>query len=465
MGIVLKNVNITGGKLSGVVAPPPPPAPLWVRPSDWLTMPTVQSTDDTFVSLHAVFPSGNNFAAFRFTTSTGQYQVDWGDGTVDLVNSNVTAEHTYDYATYDTGNATLSTRGYKQAIITVTPVTGNLLTANFQLRRTTTPAQNQAYATGFLDCILSMPNVTNSNTNQIVFGGATVIHSYVERFNLLNIGNAVRFDSLLSSCRNLQKIEINANTSTLNNLTNVFTNCIALEEIPLFDTSNVTELAGCFQNTFSLKYLPNFDFTKVTNLTNTFNGSGIIEVNLDLPEASIFNQCFLSCSRLKKVTLLNTNKVTVFRLCFWNCSSLQSVVINNINTINSVNLESMFFGCGSLQKAPFFNTASVINMNQMFSGCRVLNTISNYDTTNVTNITGFATDCTSLDRTDIICRTSVNFNNCQLSQVELVNIFNNLIDRSATTAANINITGNWGATALTAGERNIALNKNWTITG
>jgi hypothetical protein len=55
--------------------------------------------------------------------------------------------------------------------------------------------------------------------------------------------------------------------------------------------------------------------------------------------------------------------------------------------------------------------------------------------------------------------------NCQLSRTALVEIFTNLVDRSATTSANINISGNWGATALTAGERAIATAKNWTITG
>jgi hypothetical protein len=77
----------------------------------------------------------------------------------------------------------------------------------------------------------------------------------------------------------------------------------------------------------------------------------------------------------------------------------------------------------------------------------------------------FALNCNSLDRTDIVCPVSVVFSSCQLSQAELVNIFNNLVDRSATTAANINITGNWGASALTTAERDIALDKNWTITG
>jgi surface protein len=449
--------------IKGYAAPAPTEG--WVRPADWLTMPTVVDTDDTFVALHAVFPSGNNFVAFRFTTNTGDYEVDWGDGTVTTYASNVTAEHEYNYSTYDPTDSTLSTRGYKQAIITVTPLTGELRTANFQLRYVTTPAQNQAYATGLLDCILSMPNVSNVNSPQIIFGGTTVMHRYVERFRLLNIGNAVRLDNIFFLCVNLQKVEMPTNTSSLNNLSGVFSGCTNLQEIPLFDTSNVTAINSCFSYTRNLKYLPNFDFTKVTNLTDAFNGSGIIEVNLDLPEATTFNQCFLSCSRLIKAELLNTSKNTTFRFCFWNCYSLKEVVINSVSTISAVSLDNIFFGCFSLQEAPFFDTSTVNNMSGMFNGCRALNSIPAYNTTNVTNMVSFATNCNSLDLTNIVCPVSVNFQSCQLSQAELVNIFNNLLDRTLLPAANINITGNWGASALTAPERAIATAKNWTITG
>jgi hypothetical protein len=77
----------------------------------------------------------------------------------------------------------------------------------------------------------------------------------------------------------------------------------------------------------------------------------------------------------------------------------------------------------------------------------------------------FAINCVSMSKTDIVCPVTVVFTNNQLSQAELVNIFNNLLDRTSLAAANINITGNYGAAALTVPEREIATDKNWTITG
>ena len=60
---------------------------------------------------------------------------------------------------------------------------------------------------------------------------------------------------------------------------------------------------------------------------------------------------------------------------------------------------------------------------------------------------------------------TVALQNCQLSKDALVEIFTNLTDRTATTSATIDITGNWGASALTSANRAIATNKNYTITG
>jgi hypothetical protein len=102
------------------------------------------------------------------------------------------------------------------------------------------------------------------------------------------------------------------------------------------------------------------------------------------------------------------------------------------------------FSNSSLEKIPNFSTASVPLTGNNFDDYRNNN---------------------SLKRVEFIIKTSVNLSNNQLSQSALVEIFNNLVDRTLTTSANINITGNWGASALSTTDRDIALNKNWTITG
>jgi surface protein len=126
----------------------------------------------------------------------------------------------------------------------------------------------------------------------------------------------------------------------------------------------------------------------------------------------------------------------------------------------------MFDVCYSLQSVPLFNTANVTSMTYMFQNCFSLNFIPAFITTAViSDFTDFAIACNSLNRILMSFNRTVALQNCQLSKDALVEIFTNLVDRTATTSATIDITGNWGASALTAADRLIATNKNYVITG
>jgi surface protein len=286
------------------------PSAEWARPTDWLPMPTVTSAQQTFVGLHAVIENGDNYVAFRFTTSTGQYQVDWGDGTVDLVNSNVNAEHQYDFATYDPTNTTLTSRGYKQAMITVTPVSGNLLTCDFQQRYVTVPAQNQLYSTGFLDCILSMPNASSGRSIILggVFASLLVRPSLIERVDIKSVGNATSLQMLFASMSNLRSV-------------------------PLFDTSNITSMAQMCFGTGEFK-VPLWDTSNVGNMQQAFQSS-----------------------QIRTLPMFNTQNVTNISNMFQNCTSLQSVPL--FDTVNVTSMGNMFPSCQSLNSIPALSTAAI----------------------------------------------------------------------------------------------------------
>ena len=172
---------------------------------------------------------------------------------------------------------------------------------------------------------------------------------------------------------------------------------------------------------------------------------------------------FYNCFSLQSVPLFNTQNVTDMGSMFFGCYSLQSVPL--FNTQNVTTMQQMFQNCFSLQSVPLFNTQKVTSMFNMFLGCYSLNFIPNFNTALVTNFTAFANVCNSLDRCTAIFRNSVGLQNCQLSKDALVEIFTNLINRTSTTSATIDITGNWGATALTSADRLIATGKNYTIIG
>ena len=113
-----------------------------------------------------------------------------------------------------------------------------------------------------------------------------------------------------------------------------------------------------------------------------------------------------------------------------------------------------------------FNTTNVTSMGYMFQSCVSLNFIPAFITTAVTSdFTTFANGCNSLNRILMSFNRTVALLSCQLSKDALIEIFTNLTDRTATTSATIDITGNWGSSALTSADRAIATNKNFTITG
>ena len=410
----------------------------WQRPADWLPMPTnITSADQIFVGLHAVIENSDNYCSFSFTTSAGQYQVDWGDGNVTLHNSGTIAQYQYNYASVS--NSTLSNRGYKQVMVKVTAVSGNLLTCNFQQRFVTTPVQNQAYSSGFLECILSMPNASSGQS--IIFGGLAIRHSYCEKVDIKTIGNATNLTNLFQTFHSLQSVPL-FNTTNVTSISYMFYNCFSLQSVPLFNTINVTNMSYMFYNCFSLQSVPLFNTINVTNMSFMF----------------------YNCASLQSVPLFNTINVTNMSYMFYNCSSLQYLPL--FNTINVTNMSFMFQYCYSLQYVPMFNTTNVTNMVNMFFACSSLNFIPAFITTALTtDFTAFANICNSLNRITMSFNRTVALQNCQLSKDALVEIFTNLVDRTATTSATIDITGNWGASALTASDRLIATNKNWVITG
>jgi hypothetical protein len=266
------------------------------RPYDWLAMPVLTTADNKFVGLHAVFPDANYVAL----SAAGAYTVDWGDGTVENIATGVTAQHEYNYATYDASNTTLCTRGYKQAIVTVTPQAGQSFTSlNLQFRNS---AMTATYSTGWLDLAISGAALTT-----LVIGAlsSVVTHSLLEvahivknscadlsylfstAYSLQSVqvdsSSATTLASMFSACGSLRKAPV-LDTSKCLTFTSLFSACTALINIPTYSTALGTNFSGMFQNARVIALLPALDLTSATNLTNSvasaYNISDINFVNI-----------------------------------------------------------------------------------------------------------------------------------------------------------------------------------------
>jgi len=220
----------------------------WQRPSDWLPLPDISSTEG-ISGLYAVWNTDSNFLAF---TILGAYDVDWGDGNSGSYASGATAEHIYDWN--DLSSSTLTTKGYRQAIVTITPASGDALTSiDFNVKHSTVGLASGA-TTGWLDVEVNAPSCTSSG----LFSGSAVFHRLLEQATIHAWGGT-SFNLMFNECASLQN-PLLYNTNNVTNFSSMFRRCRALQTIPLFDTSSGTNFSSMFGGCFSLRIIPAFNF-------------------------------------------------------------------------------------------------------------------------------------------------------------------------------------------------------------
>ena len=365
----------------------------YVRPADWLILPTLLDTDQKFVGLHAVWEDSN----FLSLSATGAYTVDWGDGgVIENYNSGVQAYHVYDYNSIDIN--TLCSRGYKQVIVVVTPQSGNLTNINLNLKHNQSGLQR--YASGWLDIRIagSLSSLNISSNSPLV------LHSNLEIAELRGNNTIETFDFLFNNCYKLQHLTT-FNTSNGTSFNSMFQNCYSLQTIPLLDTALGDSFNYMFAGCNSLQTIPILNTSKGTN----------------------FGYMFYGCNSLQTIPLLDTVLGTNFSGMFYYCYMLQT--IPSLNTSNGTNFSSMFRYCVSLQTIPLLNTSKGTNFGYMFQYCFSLQTIPplNLFSNTGTALTSVFANCSSL----IKGRTNntylaISYTGCKLSATAIVDIFKGL---------------------------------------
>jgi surface protein len=419
----------------------------WTRPADWVAFTTPTSAEQKVIGVVAVYDQDSNYIALACTV-TGGYTVDWGDGTSTTHTSAATAQKNYVFGDLSAG--TLSSRGYRQAVITVTPTTGGATFSAINLNRRHSATPNTTNITNpWLDVAVAAPNATTvefSNSSggtrtssmylceqvTIVAHNTTNMASMFRDFRVLqsvplfNTASVTSMSAMFYDCHSLQSVPL-FNTASVTSMSAMFYHCYSLQTVPLFNTASATNMSNMFEGCLSLQTVPLFNTASVTGMTNMFEGC------LSLQTVPLFNTAsvtgmtnmFLDCYSLQTVPLFNTASVTNMSNMFDSCRSLQTVPL--FNTASVTNMTSMFGNCYSLQSVPLFNTASVTNMSNMFSGCVSLQTVPLFNTASATNMSSMFSGCVSLQTVPLFNTASVTsmssmFNNCY--SLESVPLFN-----------------------------------------
>jgi hypothetical protein len=289
----------------------------WVRPTDWLAMPTIGTQE--FIGLLSITDDESNHIAL---TCQGAYTVDWGDGVTENVATNVKAQHSYTYSAISSG--TLSTRGYKQVLVRVTPQAGQNLTKVDLQQQNSILAKR--HVVGWLQLAVKGSNITT------LFGSAgTVNIAMCENVDIYSWGSVTSLSGLFSGFSQLQKFTI-PSTAAVTNFSNMFSSCTALKTIPLIDTSAGLTFTGMFNSCVSLRTIP---------LLNTAAGT-------------LLNTMFNNCQLLQNIPLINTGLNTNFTDTFAECGSLQ--LLPNLNTASGTSFTRVLNNDIAIAKAAFQGT-------------------------------------------------------------------------------------------------------------
>ena len=407
--------NIAEVGITNIPSAAGPPRP-WVRNPSWRAMPSVTNTEQKFVALFAVYPSGNLIAL----TAAGNYTVDWGDGTTQNFTSGTTAERDISYSAAALANTdapvtltdagdliTRTAHGYTNGmavqfynIVTTTGLTAgqtyfviNATTDNFQVSATVggsaVALTNNGSAT-LLQYKQTLITVTPQAGQNLTSLDLQVRHSVTPSA----VTYAVTYLDMVLSAPNMTTLRAGSASSTASSFNVTLT---TLERCRILSLGSIgAELGFCFADCRNLRVAEVQGISGATSLLSTFqNCTSLTSVQLgDTSAVTNMQSMFQTCSALTSVPLLNTSAVTNMQSMFQACHALTSVPLFNTSAVT--NMQAMFLNCFALISVPLFNTSAVTNMRQTFQGCNILTSVPLFNTSAVTNMQQMFFTCRAL---------------------------------------------------------------------
>lgn len=207
---------------------------------------------------------------------------------------------------------------------------------------------------------------------------------------------------------------------------------------------------------YQLNELPQLDTSSVTNMSNMFSGCKNLTTipQLDTSNVTRMNEMFYHCTNLTTIPQIDTSKVTTMSYVFGYCSNLTT--IPQIDTSMVTNMAYMFNGCKSLTTIPQLNGEKLTVVTGAFSDCKLLENFNGlinlgqaYSTSQSANYSNYKLVLSS---------------STKLTKQSIINILNNLYDiKTKGVKPQQLVLGNTNLAKLTAEEVAIATNKGWTV--
>lgn len=371
------------------------------RPVDWLPLPSI-AFDEHKIYLLCSVGYEYQYSPISFTVNGTDITIDWGDGTSSIG----AGEHSHLWDKDDIDPGTISTRGYRQVVV---EISGTSITEISFL---------YGDAMNVLDIHLGSSSLTSWRLGTSSDWVAARRLEHIRVFSLAS--NATVGTSFFESLNALQLIESDVTLKVATSGSNLFKNCVALRRVGnIFDFSSCTDLSSAFEGCRSLK-----------------------EVDFDLSQFSgTMQSLFEGCALMTDAPELELSGATNISRLFYGCTSL--INIPAYSTTSVITSTNAILFCPSLRYVPAWNLTNTTTTNTYYGG------YSNYS-------------CGNLSWSDVVGLTrAVNLRKASLTRDAIVNIFNNLGTASGTQT--IDVRANPGYASLTADDKNIAINKGWTV--
>jgi hypothetical protein len=324
----------------------------WTRNSQWLSMPTIRDGEQKYVMLMAVWNWTSNF--FRIDPAGCAYTVDWGDGSAPENFANgVSAQHTFSWAGCSSG--TLTTDGYRQCVVTVTPQDSRATFSSMTLSNRHTSLVLNSWSSGLLDFEFSAPYASAP----VLSASSTAAqqHQMLEHVKSYSGMSPDPYTGIFALLTNLASVEgyDGFRVTTLNSF---FIGCYNLRSIPYFDTSICGSFALAFFDCRSITKIPPYDYRLSSSMA----------------------QAFSSCIRVKTAENVNAPSSYTFLSTFNGMRSLTSIA--GLVTTGSVTFDNFLSNTSALTNVPFFDTSRCVTATSMFQNSAVID-LPNLDFTKV----------------------------------------------------------------------------------
>ena len=245
------------------------------------------------------------------------------------------------------------------------------------------------------------------------------------------------------------------------------------KELPNLDTSKGKRFYQTFAKT-QFSSVPNISFKNATDLCGLFEQCTYLEnVEIDTPKVVYMTDIFVDCKKIQTIKFkTQTSYVEQFTRAFSGNPKL--TCIEGLNTSKATNMGSMFNGTYSMQNYPEMDTSKVYDFSYTFYGTSnttyPLKTIPKLNLSKAGSISNMFSTAPSMQFETINFEGTIGVNGLNLSgqnnlsHDSLMSMINALADKTGDTSTTWKvIIGSTNLAKLTDAEKQIAIDKNWTL--